>query len=70
MNLLRLNKLILVVQGRGKLEAGEAPGRESKINLLRLNKLILVVPGDLEGCYYCCYHPPHQLRLLPPRPRV
>ena len=56
MNLLRLNKLILVVQGRGKLEAGEAPGRESKINLLRLNKLILVVPGDLEGCYYCCYH--------------
>ena len=27
------------------LEAGEAPGRESKINLLRLNKLILVVPG-------------------------
>ena len=30
---------------RGKLEAGEAPGRESKINLLRLNKLILAVPG-------------------------
>ena len=29
----------------GRLEAGEAPGRESKINLLRLNKLILVVPG-------------------------
>ena len=72
-NLLRLNKLILVVPGRGKagiqnqfveaqqidfwrlggrgvwvvgrLEAGEAADRESKINLLRLNKLILVVPG-------------------------
>ena len=29
----------------GRLEAGEAPGRESKINLLSLNKLILVVPG-------------------------
>ena len=29
----------------GRLEAGEAPGRESKMNLLRLNKLILVVPG-------------------------
>ena len=29
----------------GRLEAGEAPGRESKMNLLRLYKLILVVPG-------------------------
>ena len=55
-NLLRLNKLILVVPGRaggwevggsvvGRLEAGEAADRESKINLLRLNKFILVVPG-------------------------
>ena len=29
----------------GRLEAGEAADKESKINLLRLNKLILVVPG-------------------------
>ena len=29
----------------GRLEAGEAPGGESKINLLSRNKLILVVPG-------------------------
>ena len=29
----------------GRLEAGEAQGRESKINLLRLSKLILTVPG-------------------------
>ena len=46
MNLLRLNKLNLVVPGGGKAGGlGRHPGRESKINLLRLNKLILVVPG-------------------------
>ena len=45
-----------MLSGAGKLEAGEAPGRESKINLLRLNKLILVVPGGGEGYYYCCYY--------------
>ena len=45
-NLLRLNKLILVVPGRGKAGGwGGSRHRESKINLLRLNKLILVVPG-------------------------
>ena len=33
----------------GRLEAGEAPGRESKINLLRLNKLFLAVPGRGKG---------------------
>ena len=50
-NLLRLNKLILVVPGRGKAGGWESPCRESKINLLRLNKLILVVRavGRLEA---------------------
>ena len=41
-NLLRLNKLILVVPGRGK---GRHRAGNPKINLLSLNKLLLVVPG-------------------------